>query len=69
MYVYIYTYMYIYIYNTHIQMRICSYSSARLLPGFAVSANLRDVSEFRDVVLEDVVFDNHSSVTPYKVKS
>ena len=25
--------------------------------------------EFRDVVFEDVVFDNNSSVTPYKAKS
>ena len=36
---------------------------------FAVFDNDVSVWEFRDVVFEDVVFDNNSSVTPYYVKS
>ena len=33
----------------------------------ACVATINNTWEFRDVVFEDVVFDNNSSVTPYKV--
>ena len=37
--------------------------------GFLIASNGNSFREFRDVVFEDVVFDNNSCVTPYQVKS
>ena len=69
MYIYIYIYIYvdvcihIYIY---IYIYICTHCTVPQAGGENVWALYR---EFKDVVFEDVVFDDHSYVTQYKVKS
>ena len=64
-YVYMYIYIYIYIYTYYAHARV----SAGALMGMATSGGWAALAtlarEFRDVVFEDVVFDNNSSVTPY----
>ena len=60
-YTHVYTYIYIYIYIYLLMYASCSWPSERALA--ASGGGPAASGEFRDVVFEDVAFDNDSDVT------